>query len=48
MRNIMLKRLIKLFVFAFVALAFFAVTKVQANAGELKMHTIYEIGRAHV
>ena len=37
----MLKRTIKLFAFALVALGFFAVAKVQANAGELKMHTIY-------
>lgn len=37
----MLKRLVKLLLFAFVAFGFFAVAKVQANAGELKMHTIY-------
>lgn len=41
MRNIMLKRTIKLFLFVLVSLGFFAVVKVQANAGELKMHTIY-------
>ncbi len=37
----MLKRTIKLFLFALVALGFFVVTKAQANAGELNMHTIY-------
>ena len=37
----MLKRTIKLLAFVIVALGFFAITKVQANAGELTMHTIY-------
>lgn len=37
----MLKRTIKFLVFVFVALGFFAVSKIQASAGELTMHTIY-------
>ena len=36
----MLKKLIKLSVFAFLCFAFFGFAKVQANAGELHMHTI--------
>ncbi len=40
MKSIMLKKLIKISVFAFLCLAFFGFAKVQANAGELTMHTI--------
>lgn len=36
----MLKRIIKLFAFVLVFLGFFAISKAQAQAGELKMHTI--------
>ena len=40
MKSIMLKRTIKLFVFVLVALGFFMVSKIDAKAGELTMHTI--------
>ena len=40
MKSIMLKTIIKIFAFVVVALGFFAVGKVQANAGEMTMHTI--------
>lgn len=40
MKNITLKTITKIFVFVFVALGFFAISKVQANAGELSLHVI--------
>ncbi|MCR5430150.1 MAG: MBL fold metallo-hydrolase [Eubacterium sp.] len=40
MRSIILKRLIKISVFAFLCLCFLGFAKVQAKAGELHMHTI--------
>ena len=40
MKSIMLKTTIKIFAFAVLALGFFVVGKVEANAGELNMHVI--------
>ncbi len=41
MKSIILKRTIKLLAFALICLGFFGISKVQAKAGEMTMHTIF-------